>query len=177
MAYLDLKVFPGDWPMLPDSNFENWPYENVCWRKTKVVLEKVVSWIVYYAHIRIYICVIQLMVCVYKQYIIIQEYNTLFWKPPLRGPPLSLPESGRFSRPARYPKGSHLCRAEAAASPSLPFFLLGDGDEEDERFLSFFFFFFFFLSLAREREREREIERERERELLADKALMGPLQK
>ena len=33
----------------------------------------------------------QLMVCVYKQYII-QENNRLFRKPPLLGPPLSLAE-------------------------------------------------------------------------------------
>ena len=38
-----------------------------------------------------YICVMTLMVCVYKQYII-QENNRLFRKPPLLGPPLSLPD-------------------------------------------------------------------------------------
>ena len=36
------------------------------WRKTKVVLVKVISWIIYYFHIRIYICVMKLMLCVYK---------------------------------------------------------------------------------------------------------------
>ena len=36
-------------------------------------------------------CVMKMMVYVYKQYII-QENNILFRKPPLLGPPLSLPE-------------------------------------------------------------------------------------
>ena len=36
------------------------------WRKTKVVLVKVVSWISDYFPIRIYICVMKLMVCVYE---------------------------------------------------------------------------------------------------------------
>ena len=48
----------------------------IVWRKTKVVLVKVVSWIIDYNHIRIYICVTKLMVCVCKKYII-QEAITL----------------------------------------------------------------------------------------------------
>ena len=44
-----------------------------CWRKTKVVLVKVVSWQIYDFHMRIHICVMKLMACVYIN-------NTLFWK-------------------------------------------------------------------------------------------------
>ena len=39
---------------------------DLCWRKTKVVLVKMVSRIIYYLHIRIYSCVMKLMVCVYN---------------------------------------------------------------------------------------------------------------
>ena len=52
------------------------------WRRTKVVLVKVVPWIIVDYHIRIHICVMKLMVCVYKYYIV-QEYHRLFRKPPL----------------------------------------------------------------------------------------------
>ena len=40
-------------------------------------------------------CVMKLMVCVYTYYIM-QEHNISFRKPPLLGPPLSVPDSYLF---------------------------------------------------------------------------------
>ena len=37
----------------------------VCRARTKVVLLKVVSWIIYYVHIQLYICVMKFMVCIH----------------------------------------------------------------------------------------------------------------
>ena len=91
------SLFFGRAPPMPTANpvwsggCETGRTECCTWRKTKVVLVKVVSWIIYYLYIRIYTCVTKLMVCVYKLYII-QENNRLFRKPPLLGPPLSLPD-------------------------------------------------------------------------------------
>ena len=48
-----------------DKSFQNFK-GGVSWRKTKVVLVKVVSWIIYDFHVQIYICIMKLMVGVYK---------------------------------------------------------------------------------------------------------------
>ena len=45
-------------------------FQYVVWRETKVVLVKVLSWIMFDGHMRIYICVRKWMVCVHKWYII-----------------------------------------------------------------------------------------------------------
>ena len=79
------------------------------WCKTKAVLAKVASRIIDYFHIRLYICIMKLMVCVYKQHIM-QENIRLFRKPPLLGPPLSLSETRRLSAgsPAAGEKGVYV---------------------------------------------------------------------
>ena len=55
------------------------------WRKTKVVLVKVISRIICYFHIQICICVMKCMVCVYQSYMV-QGNHQLFMKPPLLQP-------------------------------------------------------------------------------------------
>ena len=60
------------------------------WRKTKVVLVKVVSWIIDYV-MNNQLCLYTPLIALHK-YRTVYENNRLFRKPPLLGPPLSLPE-------------------------------------------------------------------------------------